>query len=170
MTQKPKNQADRSLKRQVEAMALKRLAGQDVVDLAEFRSFRKGQSQQTILVVDDEEIMRNALKRILESANYKVIVTEDAMGLTKHIEATPFDLILLDVELPWVSGLDLCKLLKEHHAIKGVPVVLISGRKSKEDIEKAFEAGCDDFVAKPFEVDVILDVVSKSLEKLEEAK
>ena len=170
MTQRPKNLADRSIKSQVEAIARRRLASQDIVDLSEFRSFKREAYQPTILVVDDEEIMRNAMKRILESSHYKVITTEDAMGLTKLLDSAHFDLILLDVNLPWVSGLELCAMLKGHPAMKHVPVVLFSGRKTKEDVEKAFAAGCDDFIAKPFEVDRILDVVSKSLEALEEAK
>ncbi len=170
MTQRPKNLADRSLKRQVEAIARKRLAAQDIVDLAEFRSFKKEAYQPTVLVVDDEEMMRSALKRILEANDYKVITTEDAMGLTKLLDTAHFDLILLDINLPWVNGLELCAMLKGHPSIKHVPVILVSGRKTKEDVEKAFAAGCDDFIGKPFEIETILSVVSKSLEKMEEAK
>ncbi len=170
MTQKPKNLADRSIKRQVEAMTRKRLASQEIVDLAEFRSFQKETYKPTILVVDDEEIMRNALKRILESSDYKVITTEDAMGLTKHLESSHFDLILLDVNLPWVSGIELCGMLKSHSAMKHIPVVLLSGRRTREEVEISFAAGCDDFIAKPFEVDTILTVVSKSLVLRDEAK
>lgn len=170
MKERPKNLANQSLKRQVEAVARKRLASQDVVDLAEFRSFKKEAYQPTVLVVDDEEIIRSALKRILESNDYKVITAEDGMGLTKLLDTAHFDLILLDLNLPWVSGLELCAMLKGHPAINHVPVVLMSGRKSKDDVEKAFAAGCDDFIAKPFEIEKILDVVSKSLEKLEDAK
>lgn len=170
MTQRPRNLADRSIKRQVEAVARRRLASQDIVDLSEFRSFKKEAVLPTILVVDDEEIMRNAMKRILESNHYKVITTEDALGLTKLLDSAHFDLVLLDINLPWVSGLELCAMLKGHPAMKHIPVVLVSGRRTTEDVEKAFAAGCDDFIAKPFEVDLILDVVSKSLVALEEAK
>lgn len=170
MTERPKHLAKHSLKRQVEAVARKRLAAQSVVDLSEFRSFKKEAYQPTVLVVDDEEIIRGALKRILESNDYKVITTEDGMGLTKLLDSAHFDLILLDVQLPWVSGLELCSMLKGHPAMKHVPVVLMSGKKTKEDVEKAFAAGCNDFIAKPFEVENILDVVSKSLEKLEDVK
>ncbi|MBC7660442.1 MAG: response regulator [Chitinophagaceae bacterium] len=163
MTNRTKNLADRSIRRQVEAITRKRLASQNIVDLNDFRSLRKDLNQPTILVVDDEEIMRNALKRILEIEHYKVILAEDAMGLTKILDTAHFDLILLDINMPWVDGIELCAMLKGHSSLSHVPLILVSGRKSKEDIEKGFAAGCDDYITKPFEVDHILDVVSKAL-------
>jgi len=170
MSQRNKNLADRSIRRQVEAMTRKRLASQDIVDLSEFRSLRKDQYQPSILVVDDEEIMRNALKRILEAEGYKVLLAEDAMGLTKVLDTAHFDLILCDINLPWVDGLELCAMLKGHPALNHVPLVLVSGRKTKEDIEKGFAAGCNDYVTKPFEIEKIIEVVSKSLDLKEAAK
>ncbi len=170
MSQRNKNLADRSIRRQVEAIARKRLASQDIVDLSDFRSLRRDLYQPSILVVDDEELMRNALKRILETENYRVILAEDAMALTKVLDTAQFDLILLDVNLPWVDGLELCSMLKGHPSLSHIPLVLVSGRKAKEDIEKGFAAGCDDYVTKPFEIDGILDVVSKTLGLIELAK
>ncbi len=170
MTHRTKNRADRSIRRQIEAMTRKRLASQDIVDLSDFRSLRKNQYQPSILVVDDEEIMRNALKRILEGEGYKVILAEGAMGLTKVLDTAHFDLILLDINMPWVDGLELCSMLKGHPSLSHVPLVLISGRKTKEDIEKGFAAGCNDYIAKPFEVEKIIEIVSKSLIPQELAK
>lgn len=170
MNHRNKNSPDRSIRRQVEAMTRKRLASQDIVVLNDFRSLKKDHYQPSILVVDDEEIMRNALKRILESENYKVILAEDAMGLTKILDTAQFDLILLDINLPWVDGLELCSMLKGHPSLSHVPLILVSARKSKEDIEKGFAAGCNDYITKPFEVDLIIEVVSKSLSVLELAK
>ncbi|RZA12965.1 MAG: response regulator [Proteobacteria bacterium] len=163
MSHKNKNLADRSIRRQVEAITRKKLASQDIVHLGDFRNLKKDQYQPTILVVDDEEIMRSALKRILESENYKVILADDAMGLTKVLDSTQFDLILLDINMPWVDGIELCAMLKGHPSLSHVPLILVSGRKSKEDIEKGFAAGCDDYITKPFEVDHILNLVSKAL-------
>ena len=170
MSQRNKNLTDRSIKRQVEAMTRKKLASQDIVDLGDFRNLRKDQHQLSILVVDDEEIMRNALKRILESEGYRVILAEDAMGLTKVLDTAPFDLILLDINMPWVDGIELCAMLKGHPAVSHVPIILVSGRKSKEDIEKGFAAGCDDYITKPFEIDNIIKVVSKALGPIQLAK
>jgi CheY-like chemotaxis protein len=170
MNHRNKNTAGRSIRGQLEAMTRKRLASQDIVNLSDFRSLKRDQYQPSILVVDDEEMMRNALKRILEGENYQVILAEDAMSLTKILDTAQFDLILLDINLPWVDGLELCAMLKGHPALSHVPLVLVSGRKTKEDIEKGFAAGCNDYITKPFEIDRIIDVVSKSLSLTEVAK
>ncbi len=170
MNQRNKNSADRSLRKQVEAMTRKKLASQNIVDLSDFRSLRKDLHQPTILVVDDEEMMRSALKRILETEGYRVVLAEDAMSLSQILDSVSYDLMLLDIGLPWVDGLELCAMLKGHPSVSQVPVVLVSGRKTKEDIEKGFAAGCDDYVTKPFEVDTILEVVSKALTPAQVAK
>lgn len=159
----PKGRA--SIKRQVEAIQRKRIVSQKVVDLSDFRSLSKSKHQPIILAVDDEEIMRNAMKRILEHEGYKVVLAEDAMALSKVLETVQLDLILLDINLPWVDGLELCGILKRHPTLKHVPVILISGRRGKEDVEKGFAAGCDDYITKPFEIDNMSQVVAKALNK-----
>jgi DNA-binding response OmpR family regulator len=165
MNQRNNNKSDRSIRKQVEAIQRKRLASQDVVSLSDFRSMRRDLQQPTILVVDDDELMRNAMKRILEGEDYRVLLAEDAMGLTKVLDHSPLDLILLDINLPWVDGLELCSMLKRHLSLKNVPLILVSGRKTKEDVEKGFAAGCDDYVTKPFEIEAIVGAVSKALSR-----
>ncbi len=154
-----------SLRRQIEAIQRKRMVQEQVVDLNDFRNLRKETQQPSILVVDDEEVIRNAMKRILENEGYKVILAEDAMALSKVLEHTQLDLILLDINLPWVDGLELCSLLKKHPILRLVPLILVSGRRSKEDVERGFEAGCDDYITKPFELENMAHAVSKALKR-----
>src|SRR5690606_35652320 len=111
-----------------------KLAQEKVVNLADFREFRKQEESHTILVVDDEEVMRNALKRILEREGYRVLLAEDGMELSKVLETARMDMILLDVNLPWVDGYELCRMIKGHLGLKHVPLVFVSARKSKEDV------------------------------------
>ncbi|MFW7378009.1 MAG: response regulator [Oligoflexus sp.] len=155
----------RSLRRQIESIQRKRIAGQKVVKLGDYRDLQKQVKSPTILVVDDDEVMRNALKRILESEGYHIVMAEDAMELSKVLENTWLDLILLDVNLPWVNGIELCQLIKSHQSLKAVPLILISGRKSPEDIESGLQAGADDFLSKPFDLDQMTAAVSQALEK-----
>jgi CheY-like chemotaxis protein len=159
------SRGESSLRRQIEAMQRKRMVQEQVVDLNDFRNLQKELQQPTILVVDDEEIMRNAMKRILENEGYKVNLAEDAMALSKVLEHMQLDLILLDINLPWVDGLELCSILKRHPVLRQVPLILISGRRSKEDVEKGFEAGCDDYITKPFELESMSQAVSKALKR-----
>jgi two-component system aerobic respiration control protein ArcA len=153
------------LRRQIEAIHRKRITQEQVVDLGQFRSLRKELARPNILVVDDEEIMRNAMKRILEHEGYKVSLAEDALALSKVLESSQLDLILLDINLPWVDGLELCSILKKHPVWQRVPLILISGRRSELDIEKGFEAGCDDYIAKPFDLENMAKIVSNSLKR-----
>ena len=148
---------------QIAAIKKKKLASKKVVSLAEFRELSKNLQTKTILVVDDDEIMRNGIKRILESENYKVILAHDGLELAKILESTRLDLILLDVNLPWVDGFELCKIIKNHHALKELPIVMVSARNTEEDIDMGFSAGCNEYVTKPFDVDRICKVINDSL-------
>lgn len=154
---------DKSLRRKVEEIKRKKITEKKVVNLADFRQLKAAIDIRKVLVVDDDEVMRNALKRILEAENFNVLLAEDGLELSKVLETTRLDLVLLDVNLPWVDGYELCKLIKNHHALKQVPLILVSGRKTKEDVEKGFEAGCDDYVTKPFDIDFMMDVIKKLL-------
>lgn len=158
-------QADRILSRRIESIKRQRIVGKKVVSLSDFRDLQKKVEVRTILVVDDDEVMRNALKRILETEGYRVILAVDGLELSKTLEATRLDMILLDVNLPWVDGYELCRLIKDHHALKNVPVILVSARKSKGDIQTGFDAGCNDYVTKPFDIDYITGVINKLLLK-----
>ncbi len=157
--------ADKSLRRQIEAIKREKIVNKKVVSLSDFRELRQKIDTRTILVVDDDEIMRSALKRILENEGYKVLMAVDGLELSKVLETTRLDMILLDVNLPWVDGYELCRLIKDHHSLKEVPLVLVSARKSKQDIQQGFDAGCNDYVTKPFDIDYMTGVINKMLLK-----
>lgn len=152
-----------SLRREIEKIKRKKVVASKIVDLAEFRSLHKHAEPRTILVVDDDEIMRNAMKRILDGEGYRTVLAEDGMELSKVLESMKLDLVLLDVNLPWVDGFELCRLMKGHHALKHVPLVLVSGRKDKEDVEKGFDAGANDYITKPFDVGFMTNVINRLL-------
>lgn len=152
---------DKTIRRKVEAEYRKKIAGKKVVSLNEFRDLKSEIELGTILVVDDEEIQRNGLKRILTSEGFNVVLANDGLELAKHIENTRFDLILLDVNLPWVDGYELCRMIKNHPTTHKVPVVFVSARQSKEDMEKAFSVGAAEFISKPYDVSYMVASVSK---------
>jgi two-component system aerobic respiration control protein ArcA len=153
---------DKGFTKKVQELNKKALAHEHVVSLDAYRNVSKGNSK-TILVVDDESVIRNAIKRIFEKQNYRVLVAKDAMELSKIIEDTTLDLILLDIGLPWVDGYELCNLIKSNTTLKNLPVVFISGNKTEEDIRKGFEMGCDEYITKPFEVEDLERVVQDLL-------
>jgi CheY-like chemotaxis protein len=152
---------DKTLRRQIESIKRQKIVSKKVVSLNEFRDLKQDVESRSILVVDDDEVMRNALKRILEAEGFTVHLAEDGLQLSKVLESARLDLILLDVNLPWVDGLELCRLIKEHATLKNVPLVLVSARKTQEDVQKGFDAGCNDYITKPFDVDHLTGVINK---------
>ncbi len=154
---------DKTLRRQIESIKRQKIVAKKVVSLADFRNLKESIETRTILVVDDDEIMRNALKRILESSGYKVILAADGLELSKILEINRLDMVLLDVNLPWVDGYELCRLLKAHHSLAKVPLVFVSARKEEEDVQRGFDAGCNDYITKPFDVDKMTATIAKIL-------
>jgi DNA-binding response OmpR family regulator len=143
----------------IERLARERMASGDVVDLKSVRDLKEKKRKPSVLVVEDDDTMRAALKRILESDGLDVRSAADGTQLGEALGDVPVDLILLDVGLPWVNGLELAKLLKEHEALKEIPLVFISGKTSEFDIKRGFEAGADDYIKKPFEIEKVKKTV-----------
>ena len=154
---------DKTLRRQIESIKRQKIVAKKVVSLADFRNLKESIETRTILVVDDDEIMRNALKRILESSGYKVILAADGLELSKILEINRLDMVLLDVNLPWVDGYELCRLLKAHHSLAKVPLVFVSARKEEDDVQRGFDAGCNDYITMPFDVDKMTATIAKIL-------
>lgn len=143
----------------IERLARERMASGDIVDLKSVRDLKEKKRKPSVLVIEDDDTMRAALKRILESDGLDVRSAADGTQLGEALGDTPVDLILLDVGLPWINGLELAKLLKEHEALKEIPLVFISGKTSEFDIKRGFEAGADDYIKKPFEIEKVKKTV-----------
>ena len=157
--------AGHSFRRRVENIKRQKLREKKIVSLAEFRDVSKEAELHKVLVVDDDEVMRAAIKRLLETEGYEVVLAEDGLELSKILENAQFDLILLDVNLPWVDGYELCNLIRSHSVLKETPVIMVSAHKKKEDIERGFAAGCNDYITKPFEIDQMSRAVKETLKK-----
>jgi DNA-binding response OmpR family regulator len=155
---------DKTLRRQIESIKRQKIVEKKVVSLSDFRNLKKTIDTRTILVVDDDEIMRNALKRILESTGYKVLLAQDGLELSKILEVNRLDMVLMDVNLPWVDGYELCRLLKGHHSLNKVPLIFVSARKEAEDVRRGFDAGCNEYITKPFDVDKMTTTIAQILD------
>jgi len=111
--------------------------------------------QEIILVVDDLPDNRNLLARILQSDGYKVLTAESGMeGIRIAEEALP-DLILLDVSMPVMDGIEACERLKKIERTREIPVIFISALDEIEKKVKAFDAGSVDYIVKPFDIEEI---------------
>lgn len=144
----------------IEKITKSRMASGEVVELQNFRDLKKKTDPKTILVIEDDETMRAAMKKIFEMDGYIVRLAADGTELASLLDNVSPDLILLDIGLPWLNGFELGQLLKEHKDLKKIPLVFVSGKTSEEDIRKAFEIGADDFIKKPFEIEKLKKTVA----------
>lgn len=101
----------------------------------------------TILIVEDEEAFVDALTVGLEAEGFRVVVARDgAEALTMFVSAKP-DLVLLDVMLPRVSGIDVCRKIR---AISATPIIMVTAKSSEIDTVVGLEVGADDYITKPY--------------------
>jgi two-component system, OmpR family, aerobic respiration control protein ArcA len=142
----------RELIDRIEKLAKSRIASEPVVSLDQFRAADKKLNPKTLLIIEDDESMRSAMKRMLEPEGYITKLAADATELGTILDESHPDLILLDIGLPWINGFELAQMLKEHRDLKSIPLIFVSGTASEDDIKKAFSIGADDFIKKPFEV------------------
>ena len=101
-----------------------------------------------IMVVEDNEALARLLRRALENAGHEVILAPSGLEMTKLIQATPPDLIVLDIALPDADGRDLLSALKKDVRTFRIPVVVWSGRYADSDRAVALELGAEDYVEK----------------------
>ncbi|HVF51680.1 MAG TPA: ATP-binding protein [Pyrinomonadaceae bacterium] len=118
----------------------------------------------TILIVDDDAQMRRSLRRTFEGDGHRVIQAADAPSALRKLHQEGCDLILLDIELPGVSGLALCRLLRAQAATRRLPVIILSSHDDEEHKVGAFAAGADDFVGKQSTPRELLSRVGAHLE------
>ncbi|MBK9294251.1 MAG: response regulator [Oligoflexia bacterium] len=149
----------------IEKMTKEKITKEKVVSLADYRNLKQKEVPKTILIVDDDETMRQALKRLFEGEGYRVRLAADGTQLSQVLEEGPIELIVLDIGLPWINGFELAKLLKENEELKKIPLVFISAKTSEFDVKRGFNVGADDYIKKPFDVDEVKNTV-KTLLKL----
>ncbi len=155
--QKPFNAKD--LVAKIEKITKERITKNKVVSLDDLRELKKKDIPYTLLVIEDDETIRMALKRIFESEDYRVIAAADGTQLSQVLDDTPIDMVILDIGLPWINGFELAELMKAHIDLKNIPLIFISGRTGEEDIKRAFAVGADDFIKKPFDIEKIKKTV-----------
>jgi diguanylate cyclase (GGDEF)-like protein/PAS domain S-box-containing protein len=109
-----------------------------------------------ILIVDDNEMNRDMLARRLERKGYVVREAAGAQSLLERIEEEPVDLVLLDIEMPDVSGLDALRKLRERYAPMELPIIMVTAKDQSADIVTALDLGANDYLTKPIDFPVAL--------------
>jgi len=123
-------------------------------------------SARRILIVDDSAVFRTSMKKILASMNAEIILAEDGQeGLDLALQEK-FDIVVSDIDMPKINGIELCRSLKQTPSTQGIPVVMVSTFDSDSDVDKGFQAGASAYLSK-YEIqsrlfETVESVLSKS--------
>lgn len=116
-----------------------------------------------ILVIEDQEDNRRIMRDLFTSSGYKVIEAADGIAGVTAAETNRPDLILMDIQLPGIDGYEATKRIKSNPDLKEIPIIVVTSYALSGDDVKAFEAGCDAYVAKPFSPRELLAQAKKFL-------
>ena len=117
-----------------------------------------------ILVVDDDDRIRELVKQYLEENNFLVTSAKDALDARKKLEIVKFDILILDIMMPGESGLSLTKEVKKKGS---TPIILLTAKGETQDRIKGLELGADDYLGKPFEPKELLLRIKNILYKIQ---
>jgi len=120
---------------------------------------------KTILVVDDEEDIQELLTLNLTREGYDVVATETGEGAVELAKTRLPALVILDLMLPGIGGLDVCKILKHDDKTRRIPVIMLTAKSEESDIVTGLELGADDYITKPFSSKVLVARVRRILAK-----
>lgn len=109
-------------------------------------------SNEKILIVDDEEHIRELIKYNLESNGYKTILSDNGLDALKKVNSEHPNLILLDLMLPGIDGYDVCKEIRKDNSISSTPIIMITAKSEEFDKVLGLELGADDYLTKPFSI------------------
>jgi DNA-binding response OmpR family regulator len=107
-----------------------------------------------VLLVDDDREVADYVRRELEEESFNVVVAHDGVSGLRLAESSAFDILVLDIMMPFMDGLQLTRNLRRQNIL--TPILLLTGRDAPEEIVRGLDAGADDYLTKPFSFDVLL--------------
>jgi len=131
----------------------------------DFFQLKKKSRRAKILVVDDEPNIVQTLQDRLEMNDYQVVTAVNGQaGLEKATSEQP-DIVLLDVIMPIMDGLEMLERLRKNDATRNIPVIMLTARSQNQDVARANGYGIEDYVVKPFDLSELLEKIEATLEK-----
>lgn len=134
------------------------------VDMQRGTSMPAGQGRgKRVLIVEDNELNMKLFHDLLEAHGFATIQTKNGMEAIDLAREHRPDLILLDIQLPEISGLEVTRQLKQDDELKSIPVIAVTAFAMKGDEEKIREGGCEAYIAKPISVTTFMETIQKVL-------
>lgn len=122
----------------------------------------------TVMVVDDDPNLRVLLQQMLAFRGFNVIEAENGVDALEKIEDVYIDVIVLDVMMPGLDGIAVCRKLRQNPHHKETPVIMLSGKVHQEAINEGLEAGADRYLCKPVQMTLLIDEIKSFLPLTEE--
>lgn len=120
---------------------------------------------KTVLIVEDNELNMKLFHDLLEAHGINTVETKDGNAVLDLARKHKPDLILMDIQLPEVSGLDVTRWLKSDEGLRHIPVIAVTAFAMKGDEQKIREGGCEDYISKPISVTRFLEVIENYLNR-----
>jgi len=118
-----------------------------------------------VMVVDDDPVTLGIVDALLNSENVELKTLDDSLQFWSTLEATSPDLLVLDVDMPYANGIELCRVLRNDPHWTGLPVLFLTSHNDADTVARIFEAGADDYVSKPFVGEELISRVRNRLER-----
>jgi len=116
-----------------------------------------------VLIVEDVENLLKLQSLLLTTRGFKVHGVADGKLALDYVMNKKPDLVLLDIMLPEIDGFEVCRQIKSEASTKGIPVIMVSSKTSKEDLAKAEQVGADWYITKPFKAAMLIETVQRFL-------
>ena len=118
---------------------------------------------KTVLIVEDNDLNMKLFDDLITAHGYQTVKTQDGRNAVELVKEHMPDLIIMDIQLPEISGIEVTKQIKANDELKNIPVIAVTAFAMKGDEEKIRESGCEDYIAKPISVPKFIEIVKKYL-------
>ncbi|HOS49770.1 MAG TPA: response regulator [Bacteroidia bacterium] len=117
-----------------------------------------------ILIIEDEERLRNNLKELLELSGYTVATAEDGENGIEGMNIIQPDVIICDINMPFMDGFDVLEVLRLYPTLKDIPFIFLTAKTEESDVKKGMELGANEYLFKPVRKPDLLDAIKRCLE------
>ena len=119
--------------------------------------------KKRILIVDDDKAVLESLRRLLELHSYEALAVQEAGEAFSKTKSFNPDVILLDLLMPRLGGLEICEMLNSDKETRGIPIIVVSALDKEADIKKAYRLGVVGYITKPYDLNKLLQEINKAI-------
>ena len=119
--------------------------------------------KKKILIIDDDKVVLESLRRLLELHSYEALAVQEAGEAFSKAKSFNPDVILLDLLMPSLGGLEICEMLNSDKETRGIPIIVVSALDKEADIKKAYRLGVVGYITKPYDLNKLLQEINKAI-------